>query len=154
MKKYFEQETPYSCGASALRNVLKQFSIVKTEKHLRKVCNVDTTGTSPANLIKAIEKFRLQYREIQTKSVSKFKQVIRDGLNKGNKFILLVDNTQHYISVISKTGRKVKIIDSDFIEKGKISPELTMTQLVNMSYNYDKLTDKKYFYLIEVSKSG
>ena len=150
MKRYYEQETPYSCGASAIRNVLKQFNIIKSEKHLRKLCHTNETGTSQKAIIKTLQSFNLTVKEIQTKSEQRFKRIIKTGLINNNKFILLVDNTQHYITAISYYNNKVKIIDSDFIVKRKLSPELTMQQLINMSFNYDKIKNQKYFYIIQI----
>lgn len=151
MKRYFPQETPFSCGASAVRNILKQFNIVKSEKYLRKLCNTNENGTETINIIKAIKSFNLNAIEHQTKSLRRFLCLLINGLKENKKFIISVDNNQHWICAIQYYNKKVKIVDSDFlIERKILAPELNSKQLISMAYNYDKFNDKKYFHFIEV----
>ena len=148
MAKYFPQEKGFSCGASALRNCLSHFGITLTEAYLRKVCNTNKDdGTSFDDLYEASQNY-FDVNEIVSISPNVFQRRITKGLKNGKVYIISVDNHQHWISCVEYYNRKVKIIDSDW-EKGVVH-WITMRQLVEMSFCYDKNSDRKEFLALEL----
>lgn len=147
MAKYFPQETNYSCGASALRNCLSHFGIVLTERYLRSKCNTNKEGTEPEDLYSACENY-FNVREIFSISPNVFQRRISKGLKQGKVFIVSTDSHWHWISVLEYYKRKVLIIDSDY-DKG-LKHWITMKQLIELSFGYEKNEDKKSFYALEL----
>lgn len=153
MKRYFEQEYENSCGATALRNVMMAFGLVRSEQYYRKLCKTTDKGTSAKNMVRAAQELGYTTKYINTKSFKRFWSVLVRGLKAGSKFIMLVDAELHWVAVLQYYNQKIKIVDTDFKVAGKgIAPERTMTQIIKMANVYDKINDRKYFCLIEISK--
>jgi len=150
--KYKSQATEFSCGASALRNVLIHFKIADvTEKTVRKACETTKeNGTTEAGLLQGAEYYGLKTREWESISPSVFAVKISKALRDGKVVILNSDALQHWIVALEYSNRKIRIIDSMFKESKKsIDQWVTLKQLTEMCHCYDRERGKKYFYGIE-----
>lgn len=151
-KKYKEQETEWSCGASALRNILKHYKIVDvTERTVREACGTNKkNGTTEAGLIQGAEKYGLQTKEWESRSSEVFKRKVTKALKEGKALILNSDALHHWIVALEYHNRRIRIIDSMFrVNRKSIDQWVTLKQLAEMCDCYDRERERKYFYGIE-----
>jgi len=148
--KYHKQETNFSCGASAIRNVFKAFGVSLTEKYLRKLLGTDSKGTDEFSLLMIGEDYGFKTKEVKSKSIEVFKRKVIKDLKDGYKLILAVDNYSHWIAVMEYKDRRIEIIDSRYHDDlgKKIKQYVTVKQLADRSHNYDIETNVKEFYYI------
>jgi len=151
-RRYKSQETEYSCGSSAVRNILIHFKIADvTEATVRKACGTTkNNGTTEAGLLEGLEYYGLQTREWESISSQVFKSKVTKALKSGRAIILNSDALHHWIVALEYKNKKVRIIDSLFKDSHKsIDQWVTLKQLSEMCDCYDRERQKKYFYGIE-----
>lgn len=148
-KKYFPQETYFTCGAASLRNCLIELGHRGyTEKTLRRKLNTTKeNGTETWDLIKGIGDIGFKCRGWKTKSRERFIRIINKGLFRKNVFIVLQDATTHWVSVLRKEGRLIVVADPEFPKPIKM---LTQKEFLLLTENTDKIQLKKYFFAIEI----
>ncbi len=147
------QEKDYSCGATALRNCLIHFTGQDvSEKTIRKYCNTKQDGTDEDDLSDGAELFGFDVRQIKTKSINIFKRKIIKGLKNGKVFIISTEAHNHWIAVVEYSKRKVKIVDSDYQKytDKSIVQYITMKELADTTFGYDKFDKEKYYYFLEL----
>lgn len=152
MAKYHTQETDYSCGASAFRNILKFFGKNISEKRVRQVLGTTKEGTLAKEIIDGAKYYGYEYGIIETKSEKVFQNKIKKILNDGYCCILEVDKCTHWIAVLRYENKKFVIVDTEFKSLGgkSATQKLTLRQLTHMGYNYDKIKDKRFFLFIKL----
>lgn len=149
--KIFKQETYYSCGASAVRNILNlYFKLRISEKRLRKLCNTDKNGTDKIGIMNTLANYGVETREFYNVNSEIFKENLINELKTGNNIICLVDNTTHWIVISGYYNKKFNIIDSD-IPKGY--KQLTTNAIIKLCNNFDKIAEKNYYYFISCKKT-
>lgn len=149
---YKPQEREYSCGPAALRNCLIHFGKDITEKTVRMACETKKDGTDEDELIAGCEHFGFETKEIVSVSPNVFKRRLLKGLKNGKVFIVSSADHNHWIPVLEYKNRKLKVVDSDYQkEKKSIVQYITTKQMVDMTFCYDKFTNKKQFYALELS---
>jgi len=105
---YYKQEREYSCGAAAMRMVLENLGIKKSENEIIKYLGTNKTkGTMNKDFPRLAEKFKLNYFVKKNSSISDLKSLIRNGYNIIICYFYPAEKIGHY-SVIRK-------IDSNFI---------------------------------------
>lgn len=148
--KYHKQINDYTCGSTALVNVMKDFGIELTEKYIRRLLGTDRSGTTEDDLLRVSEDFDFITKEVKSKSIAVFKRKLVKDLKEGNKLIMCVDNNSHWISVLEYKDRRIKLVDSRYKDDlgKKIVQWLTVKQLTDRSHNFDLETNVKEFYYI------
>lgn len=152
MGKYKPQERDWSCGASALRNVIIHFKIANVqEKTVRKACSTTRKdGTSENGLLEGAWYYGLETNEWEVKSPQVFKNKVTKALKAGRAIILNSDGLQHWVVAVDYQKRKVRVIDSMYRESRRsIDQWLTLKQLTEMCHCFDRGRNNKYFYGIE-----
>ena len=148
--KYHKQINDYTCGSTALVNVMKDFGIELTEKYIRRLLGTNKEGTDGFSILMVAEDYNFETKEVKSKSIDVFKRKLIKDLKLGYKIILITDNNQHWISVLGYYNRKTKIVDSRYADELKkpIVQYVTAKQLADRSHNYDLETNVKEFYYI------
>lgn len=154
---YKSPETKFSCGASALRNCI--IHVTKSdisEKTVRKYCSTNKDGTNELGLLEGCQHFGFIPREHKTISFEIFKRKIYKGLKQGRVFIVSTEHHGHWIPVLEKKGKRIKIVDGDYrkYEDKSIVQFITMKELKDTTFGYDKFEKKKYYYFIELIYNG
>jgi ABC-type bacteriocin/lantibiotic exporter with double-glycine peptidase domain len=147
MAKVYIQERDYSCGASAVRNILSSLNISVTEKTLREKCNTTTDGTELEGIMNCLWRYGITSKKIYTINKYRFQNEIR----KTSQAIILTDSAWHWIALLGKENKRYIIVDSDFrLIKRSIRQSVTLKTLTEMADNYDKFKQKKFFAFIKI----
>lgn len=154
MSKYKPQEKEWSCGSSAVRNCLIHFKLANvTEKTVRNVCKTTkTNGTTDVGVVEGLEYYGLTVKVWESISPQVFQRRVTKALKDGRVLILNSDATLHWIVALEYSNRKVRVVDSSFkaIDGRKsVDQWITMRQLIEMCFCYERERAKKYFYCIE-----
>ncbi len=152
MAKYHTQETDYSCGASAFRNILKFFGKDVSEKRIREILGTTKEGTEAKEIINGAKYYGYEYGIVETKSEKVFQNKIKNILNKGYCCILEVDKSIHWVAVLKYECKKFTVVDTEFKSLGgkSATQKLTLQQLTHMGYNYDKIKNRHFFLFIKL----
>ncbi|RPI19300.1 MAG: hypothetical protein EHM58_02260 [Ignavibacteriae bacterium] len=71
------QESDYSCGAAALVSIINYYSdIPVNEKFVSELMNLDDSGSDPYQIINAVRKIGLKYKEYRRMTISRLKRCI------------------------------------------------------------------------------
>lgn len=145
----FKQETPFSCGASAVRNVIKSLDgIVPSEKYVRRVCQTTMQGTTEKGLIRGLIKLGYHTEEFYTENETTFKNRLKKKLTLGFKAIAIIQGSSHWIAVTEYSNKRITFIDSDF---KKAEQRYTLNEFALISKNIDKINKRVAYYCIFVS---
>lgn len=148
--KFHSQETNFTCGPSAIRNVLKVLGHKPiSEKRIRNLANTTKEGTDERGILKAFKYLEYECSTLQTKNKDYFKRVLLKTLKNNGVCIVIIDAINHWIPVIEYSYRKIVFIDSDF---RKIKQRLNVKYFLSMCRNYDKYSKQEYYYLIKINK--
>lgn len=146
----FKQETPYSCGSSAIRNVIESFGgVVPSEKYVRRICGTKIQGTDERGLIKGLNKLGYDVREYYTLNETAFKNQLIKILTQGKKAITVIENDAHWIAVTGYSNKRITFIDSDF---KKAEQHFTLKEFLLISKNIDKIKLQSFYYMLVVSE--
>jgi ABC-type bacteriocin/lantibiotic exporter with double-glycine peptidase domain len=146
-------ETEFSCGATALRNcIIHTVGQDISEKTVRKYCSTNKGGTDEIGLIEGCQHFGFIPVEYEGKSFNVFKRKIYKGLREGKVFIVSTEHHGHWVAILDKKGKRVKVIDGDYrkYEDRSIVQYITMKELSNTAFGYDKFEKKSYYYFLEL----
>lgn len=142
----FKQEKNYSCGASAIRNVIHSLDgIVPSEKYVRRVCQTTIQGTTEKGLIRGLIKLGYFTEEFYTENETTFKNRLKKKLTSGFKAIAVIQGSSHWIAVTGYANKRVTFIDSDF---RKAEQNFTLNEFALISGNIDKINKRVAYYCI------
>jgi len=145
----FIQEKNYSCGASAVRNVIESLNgIVPSEKYVRRICKTTIQGTSDKGLVKGLTKLLYHTEEFYTENENTFKNKLIKILKDGKKAITIIQGSSHWIAVKGYENKKIIFVDSDFKKAEQL---FTVKEFLLISKNIDKINKKQFYYMIIVS---
>lgn len=112
------QSRKSSCGPAALKNALEAIGIERTEDELGALSKQTTEGTSQAGLERAIDavgkgndpiitsnRIYEQRREVAGWAIS-------STIRSGRPVIIVVDNCEHWVSVVGMLGESFIVADS------------------------------------------
>ena len=112
------QDSKVNCGPTALANALKALGHSRSVEELSKLCKTSATnGTSPRNLVQAVEHLKescdLGNHEIirESKGTAAIGLLIH-ALLSGRTAVVLVDAGEHYVAAVAMLGQYVLVVDS------------------------------------------
>jgi len=145
----FKQETPYSCAASAVRNIIESFGgVVPSEKYVRRICGTKIQGTDEKGLVRGLTKLAYHSEEFYTENETTFKNKLIKILKDGRKAISIIQGSSHWVAITGYANKKIVFCDSDF---KKAEQHFTVKEFLLISKNIDKLNKKQFYYMIIVS---
>lgn len=106
------QDAPGTCGAAAVVNACRAFSIRVPERSVRKLAGTDGDGTDQQGIIFALRSLGLSAEEYRGTRRSPSWQWLHGALLHGRVIILCMDNWQHWTTAIGSLGDRVILIDS------------------------------------------
>lgn len=106
------QSRKSSCGPAALMNALEAIGIKRTEDELSILSKQSTTGTSQGNLEKALTSLGVEFDRINEKRGNVAAWAIGFHLRSGNSVVIIVDEFDHWISVVGILGDRYILCDS------------------------------------------
>lgn len=113
------QETKSSCGAAAIRNVLKCFGQNVGEHRLRQLAGTDADGTSEAGVLDALDKLGYTSEVYETEKATHAKAALSKYIKDGMPMIVAVDQDTHWAAVVGKLGKRYVVVDSERTVKNK-----------------------------------
>jgi ABC-type bacteriocin/lantibiotic exporter with double-glycine peptidase domain len=114
------QETKSSCGAAAIRNVLKCFGQNVGEHRLRQLAQTDEDGTTEAGVLNALDHLGFTSEVFDTAKVAHAKAALSKYLAQGMPMIVAVDQDTHWATVVGMLGdKRYVIVDSERTVKNK-----------------------------------
>lgn len=143
------QELSYSCGANAIKNCLIMYGEKYSEKRIRELAGTTKEGTSAQGIIKCLKQLGYGYKVYQYSNREAFEKNLVKCLDQDRPVIVLTDNCDHWVAVVSRFHRRLVVIDSTF---KKIGQEFLISNFSKYAYNYDRKTKKQYYYFIEIVK--
>lgn len=112
------QSRKSSCGPAALKNALESIGIERTEDELGLLSRQTTEGTSQAGLERAIETIgkgdsdKLTSTRIYEQRREVAGWALSAAVRAGHPVILIVDNLEHWVSVVGMLGERFIMADS------------------------------------------
>ena len=147
----YKQEKPYSCGSSAVRNVIESLGgVVPSEKYVRRICQTTIRGTDEKGIIRGLVKLGYSAEIFETSNETTFKNKLIKILKDGKKAITIIDNEIHWIAVTGYENKKIIFCDSDF---KKAEQYFTVKEFLLISKNIDKLNKKQFYYMIVIPEN-
>lgn len=113
------QETKSSCGAAAIRNVLKCFGKNVGEHRLRQLAGTDEDGTSEAGVLDALTHLGYHNEVYETMKTGHAKAALSKYLKEGCPVIIAVDQDTHWATVVGMLGKRYVLVDSERTVKNK-----------------------------------
>ncbi len=113
------QETKSSCGAAAIRNVLKCFGKNIGEHRLRQLAQTDEDGTSEAGVLSALDHLGFTSEVFETEKAGDAKAALSRYMKAGMPMIVAVDQDTHWATVVGQVGKRYVIVDSERTVKNK-----------------------------------
>jgi ABC-type bacteriocin/lantibiotic exporter with double-glycine peptidase domain len=113
------QETKSSCGAAAIRNVLKCFGQNVGEHRLRQLAETDEDGTTEAGVLNALDHLGFTSEVFETEKATHAKAALIKYLKAGMPLIVAVDQDTHWATVVGMVGNRYVIVDSERTVKNK-----------------------------------
>lgn len=145
----FKQEKKYSCGASAIRNVIYSLNgIVPSEKYVRRICQTTIQGTNEKGIIRGLTKLGYLTEEFYTENETTFKNKLKKRLSEGYKAIAIIQGNSHWIAITGYENKRVVFVDSDF---RRAEQKYTLNEFALISKNIDKINKRECFYCIFIS---
>lgn len=145
----YRQEKNYSCGSSAIRNVIYSLNgIVPSEKYVRRICQTTIQGTTEKGIIRGLTKLGYLTEEFYTENETTFKNRLKKRLTEGYKAITVIENDNHWIAVTGYENKRVVFVDSDF---RKAEQRYTLNEFALISKNIDKIDKKICYYCIFIT---
>jgi ABC-type bacteriocin/lantibiotic exporter with double-glycine peptidase domain len=105
------QSRKSSCGPASLANALEAIGIERTEDELGTLAKQDATGTSSINLRKAAEAVGVDTRVVAEQRWESAYWALNSFIGNGNPGLLIVDNDEHWVSVVGKLGDTFIVTD-------------------------------------------
>ena len=142
------QETQFTCGPSAFRNCLLVFGIHASEKRLRELMDTTKDGTDENGICQATEEFNLNYKMHCTSSKDVFGRQLLKALKSGHPCILEVEDTAHWVAVVSYKKRKITVVDTMLLTENNSKPtEFTLKEIKNWAHSFNKFEGGKAWFL-------
>jgi predicted double-glycine peptidase len=144
---YYKQETNYTCGAAAMRMVLEQCGIKKSEKQLAKeLCTNKIRGTWPKNFSAVADKYKLNYHVKRNATLNELKKLQTEGYSIIIGFYYPPEKIDHY-SVLKKiTTSEIHFWDPYFGQNHKYS----ITHFMKVWKSDPKFdNEKRWFFAIK-----
>jgi ABC-type bacteriocin/lantibiotic exporter with double-glycine peptidase domain len=114
------QETKTSCGAAAIRNVLKCFGQNVGEHRLRTLAGTDDDGTTEAGVMNCLDHLGFTSEVYETGKVGHAKAALLKYLKEGRPLIVAVDQDTHWATVVGMLGpKRYVVVDSERTVKNK-----------------------------------
>jgi len=150
-------KTTHTCGPFSIQACLKEDGINREEDTIKKICHTTKKeGTNERDMVKACKYFGYVVKSGEIVSTSRFVNRIIKGLEVNHRFIVASEAGNHWFAVLRyyKRRRLFKIVDGDYyqIVKKSVLQYIKLHQLLKTSFNYDKFTDKEYYYFLELSR--
>ena len=113
------QETKSSCGAAAIRNVLKCFGQNVGEHRLRQIAGTDDDGTTEEGVITALTALGYKSEVHDSSKVSEAKEVVARAVKSESPLIVAVDKDTHWAVIVGMLGKRYILVDSERTVKNK-----------------------------------
>lgn len=113
------QETKSSCGAAAIRNVLKCLGKNVGEHRIRQLAGTDEDGTTEAGVMDALDKLGYTSEVYEHEKVGDAKVTLTRCLKAGMPLIVAVDQDTHWATVVGMCGNRYVVVDSERTVKNK-----------------------------------
>lgn len=113
------QEQKFSCGAAAIRNVLKCFGINLGEHRLRLIAGTDEQGTDEEGVVGALEALGFKVVIHETNLVGEAKKLVAKAVKAEQPLIIAVDKDTHWAAIVGMLGGRYVIVDSERTVKNK-----------------------------------
>jgi ABC-type bacteriocin/lantibiotic exporter with double-glycine peptidase domain len=102
----------HDCGAVATSNALQAIGIASTPEAVRELAGTTGDGTGAAGLKTAARKLGADVALISTRDPSLAHDALRGALHAGASAVLLVDDSDHWVSAIGVNGSRILVFDS------------------------------------------
>jgi predicted double-glycine peptidase len=147
----YRQETKFSCGASAIRNVIESLNgIVPSEKYVRRICQTTIQGTNEKGIIRGLIKLGYSAEIFETSNEVTFKNRLKKILTQGKKAIVIIQENSHWIAVTGYSNKRIIFADSDF---KKVEQRFTLNEFTMICRNIDKINKKTCYFMIVISEN-
>lgn len=100
---FHEQQRKSSCGAACLRNALRLLGLPVTEAKIRHLAGTDGDGTDEFGIAKAAKELGYKCEQFSTEDSEKFDEWLIEKLNSGLPCIVIEDDYDHWVLVVSAT---------------------------------------------------
>jgi ABC-type bacteriocin/lantibiotic exporter with double-glycine peptidase domain len=105
------QSRKSSCGPASLVNALEALGIGRSEDEIGALSKQDTNGTTSSNLRKAAEAVGVEVMNVCEQREEVAGWLIESQIRSGHPGIIVVDNDEHWISVVGILGNTFIVAD-------------------------------------------
>jgi len=105
------QSRKSSCGPASLVNALEAIGIERSEDEIGTLAKQDTNGTTPLRMRRAAESIGVEVLNVCEKRQEVAGWLIESQLRSGNPGIIVVDNDEHWVSVVGLLGDTFIVAD-------------------------------------------
>jgi len=107
----------YSCGAAAIRNILRSYEIYVNEHKVWSYSRMTSEGVDEEDIMTALHRFGFEIKEHKFSNKKEAWVWLHTKIVSGYRIILSVYDGRHWVVAYGSCGDGIAIFDSDFYEK-------------------------------------